>query len=190
MSPRHGDHVCLETYVIDKNLLIDLIKKSVENDEYDFLKDALKANLNNVYVSGYAFDGMLPFIHSIDSFHAANMAFLNPEVMQSFFYDKWDIFTKIKNQAPAKYSLSSHVTHSLIANGCDIQGTVENSIIFRGVKVKKGAVVKNSIIMQKGEIEEAAYVENVISDKQVKITKDKVVIGRDKPKVIKKTTII
>ncbi len=190
MSARPGDHVCLETYVIDKSLLIELIKKSIENDEYDFLKDVLKANLNNLYVSGYAFEGVMPFIHSIESYHAGNMTLLNPEVMQSFFYDKWDIFTKIKHEAPAKYSKSSKVTQSLIANGCDIKGTVENSIIFRGVKIKKGAVVKNSIVMQKCEIDEGAYVENAIMDKQVKITKEKSVVGNGLPRVVKKTEII
>ena len=68
-------------------------------------------------------------------------------------------------------------TNSLVANGCDIEGTVENSILFRGVKVKKGAVVRNSIIMQRSEIGEGAIVENMITDKEVKITNDQVVIG-------------
>ena len=77
-----------------------------------------------------------------------------------------------------------------IANGCDIEGTVENSILFRGVKVGKGAVIKNSIIMQKGVIEEGALVENIITDKEVKITKDQVVVGKQKPKVIKKAEVI
>lgn len=189
-SPRPGDHVSLETYVIDKQLLIDLIKKSIENDEYDFLKDALKANLNNIYVTGYEFKGLMPFVHSLDTFHSANMAFLKPEVLQSFFYETWDIYTKVKHEAPAKYTASSRVTGSLIANGCEIEGIVENSIIFRGVKVKEGAVVKNSIIMQKGEIEAGAHLENVIADKQVRITENQVVVGGMQPKVLKKSEVI
>ena len=82
------------------------------------------------------------------------------------------------------------MSNSLVANGCDIEGTVENSILFRGVKVRKGAVVKNSIIMQRSEIGEGAYVENTITDKEVKITNDQVVIGEKKPKVIKKAEVI
>jgi glucose-1-phosphate adenylyltransferase len=189
-SPKEGDHVSLETFVIDKQLLIDLILQCRANDEYDFLKDALKAHLNTFKVKGFHFKGRLPFIHSVESYYESNMEFLNPEVLRSAFNEKWNVYTKKKHEAPAKYSASSSVSNSLVANGCDIQGIVENSIIFRGVKVKKGAVVKNSIIMQKGEIEEGAYVENVITDKQVKITKDKMIIGHSQPEVIRKEEII
>ncbi|GAA0335119.1 glucose-1-phosphate adenylyltransferase subunit GlgD [Bacillus carboniphilus] len=189
-SPQEGDLVCLETYILKKTVLVELILKCIENDEYDFIKDALKAHLDDYVVKGYHLKGEMMFIHSVESFHQGNMAFLNQKVMHSFFNDKREVFTKIKHEAPTKYTLSSAVSHSLIANGCDIQGTVENSILFRGVKVKKGAVVKNSIIMQKGEIEEGAYVENVITDKQAKITKDQKVIGKSKPKVIKKAEMI
>jgi glucose-1-phosphate adenylyltransferase len=189
-SPHTGDHICLETYVIDKHLLIDLVQECIENEEFDFLKDAVKANLNRLNVTGFHFKDYMPFIHSVESFYHASMAFLDPEVSRRFFFEQGDVYTKIKNEAPAKYAPSSKVSNALIANGCDIQGIVENSIIFRGVKIKKGAVVKNSIIMQKGEIEEGASVENVITDKQVRITNKKVVSGSGQPKIIKKATII
>lgn len=188
-SPKKGDHICLETYVIKKQLLIDLIKNCIEYDEYDFLKDIVKANLINLKVQGYRFTGSMPFIHSLETYHASNMEFLNPEILRSFFYDSWEVFTKIKHEAPAEFATSSKVSNSLIANGCIIEGTVENSIIFRGVKVKKGAVVKNSIIMQKGDIEEGAHIENVITDKQVVITKNQIITAMNKPIVIRKEVV-
>ncbi|AZV43165.1 glucose-1-phosphate adenylyltransferase subunit GlgD [Peribacillus asahii] len=188
--PQAGDHISLETYVISKSLFIDLIKKCAANEEYNFLKDAVKANLHCLNVKGYHFTGDLPFIHSIESFHASNMKFLNPQTLKSFFSEEWSVFTKIKHEPPAKYGQSSNVKNSLVANGCDIEGTVENSILFRGVKVKKGAIVKNSIIMQKGEIEEGAIVENVIADKEVRITKAKKAVGENEPLVIKKAEVI
>ncbi|PKF86382.1 glucose-1-phosphate adenylyltransferase subunit GlgD [Bacillus sp. BA3] len=188
--PRPGDHVCLETFIISKTLLVNLIKSCVASGEYDFLKDAVKANLHRFTVKGYNFTGDMPFIHSIESFHSSNMNFLNPSVIRSFFGDTWDVYTKIKHEAPTKYSSSSKVTNSLIANGCDIEGTVENSILFRGVKVKKGAIIRNSIIMQKGVIEEGAIVENIITDKEVRITSEKSVIGSKQPTVIKKAKVI
>ena len=189
-SPKIGDHICLETYVIKKQLLIDLIKNCIEYDEYDFLKDIVKANLMNLKVQGYQFTGYMPFIHSLETYHASNMDFLNPEILRNFFYDSWEVFTKIKHEAPAEFTNSSKVSNSLIANGCIIEGTVENSVIFRGVKVRKGAVVKNSIIMQKGDIEEGAHIDNVITDKQVIITKDQIISGRNKPIVIKKEEVV
>ncbi|PKR85477.1 glucose-1-phosphate adenylyltransferase subunit GlgD [Heyndrickxia camelliae] len=188
--PQKDQDICLETYIINKYILIDLIKKCVENDEYDFLKDIVKANLNKLNINSYEFEGSMPFIHSIESFHHGNMAFLNQDIAQNFFHQDWAVYTKIKHEAPVKYSSSSCVSNSLIANGCEIEGTVENSIIFRGVKIKKGAVVKNSIIMQKGEIEEGAFVDYVITDKQVTISKDRVVSGDLRPLVIKKAEMI
>ncbi|CAH0344086.1 glucose-1-phosphate adenylyltransferase subunit GlgD [Bacillus sp. CECT 9360] len=190
-SPVHGEHVCLETFVINKNLLIDLIIKCVENDEYDLIKDAVKANLHTLRVKAYHFTGEMPFIHSVDSFYSGNMSFLDPKVVRSFFYDSWDLYTKVKHEAPVNYGLLSKTSNSLIANGCEIEGIVEDSIIFRGVKIHPGAVVKNSIIMQKGEIGAGAYIENVIMDKQAIITKETVVVGSEShPKVIKKAEIM
>ncbi len=189
-APKKGEHVCLETFVIKKDLLIELIKTCVENNEYDFLKDAVKANLHRVNVKSYHFTDYMPFIHSVETFHASNMEFLNPDLIHSYFYDSWDVYTKIKHEAPAKYSSTSRVSNTLIANGSEIEGVVENSIISRGVKIKKGAYVKNSIIMQKGVIEEGAYVENVITDKQVKITRNQTIIGEVQPRVVKKAEII
>lgn len=189
-SPNRGDHVCLETYVIGKQLLIDLIKKCVDNEEYDFLKDVVKANLRDFRVRGYKFNGHMPFIHSLETYHTSNMEFLNPEILNTYFYDSWEVFTKIKHEAPTNYAISSEVSNSLIANGCNIEGTVENSIIFRGVQVKKGAVVKNSIIMQRGDIEEGAHIENIITDKQVIISKGQVLKARHQPTVIKKAEVI
>lgn len=188
--PSGGDHICLETYVIRKDLLIELIKTCTENDEYDFLRDAVKANLSDLKVKGYRFDGYLPFIHSIESFYETSMGFLDPEISRPFFFEKGDVFTKVKHEAPSKYSQDAIVSHSLIANGCEIEGTVENSILFRGVKVKKGACVKNSIIMQKVEIDTKARVENVIADKQAHITEQAVAVGKKKPKVIRKSTTV
>ncbi|GIN86661.1 glucose-1-phosphate adenylyltransferase subunit GlgD [Heyndrickxia sporothermodurans] len=189
-SPFFGENVLLETYVINKSLLIDLIEACFHNDEYDFLKDAIKANISRLDIKAYRFNGHMSFIHSIESYYSSNMEFLNPDIIRSYFYDHWDIYTKVKHEAPAKYSFTSKVSNSLIANGCEIHGIVENSIIFRGVKINKGAVVKNSIIMQKGEIEEDVHVENIIADKQVKIRKNNVMVGSDRPQVIKKSEMI
>lgn len=188
--PVPGESVCLETFVISKNLLIELITKCVENGEYDLIKDAVKANLHTLRVKAYHFTGEMPFIHSLDSFHSGNMEFLNSEIIRSFFYNSWDLYTKVKHEAPASYGISSKASNSLIANGCEIEGIVENSIIFRGVKIHPGAVVKNSIIMQKGEIGEGAYIENVIMDKQARVSENATVVGGTQPVVIKKAEII
>ncbi|KHD84352.1 glucose-1-phosphate adenylyltransferase subunit GlgD [Heyndrickxia ginsengihumi] len=185
-NPKIGDNICLETYVISIPLLINLIKHCIDNHEYDFLKDIVKANIQHLNIKGFAHLGPMLFIHSVESYHDSNMSLLNPEVVRTFFYHHWDIFTKLKHEPPTKFGESSRVSNSLIANGCEIHGEVENCIIFRGVKIKKGAIVKNSIIMQKTQIEEDVMIDNIITDKQVTITKNAVIIGTSCPKVIKK----
>ncbi|MCJ7842537.1 glucose-1-phosphate adenylyltransferase subunit GlgD [Lederbergia sp. NSJ-179] len=189
-TPYTGDPICLETYIMSKSLFIELIEYCYRNSEYDFLKDGIKANLDQLHVKGYSFQGYMPFIDSIESYYASNMDFLNPEMIRSYFYDQWEICTKVKHEAPASYAATSNVSNSFIANGCHIQGTVENSVLFRGVTVKKGAVVRNSIIMQKSEIGEGAYLDNMITDKQVKISENKALIGDTGPKVVKKSEMI
>ncbi len=85
----------------------------------------------------------------------------------------------------------AQVSNSLVAGGCHIEGRVENSILFRGVKVHKGAHIKNSIIMQKGEIEAGAMLSNVICDKDVRITAEKQLKGEfSYPLVVKKGRVI
>lgn len=188
--PHRGDPICLETYILKKSLFIEMIEHCYQNNQQDFLKDGIKANIEQLDVQGYSFQGHMPFIHSTESYYASNMAFLHPDIIRSYFYEQWDIYTKVKHEAPVKYSAASNVSNSFIANGCEIEGTVENSVLFRGVTVKKGAIVRNSIIMQKGEIEEGAYIENIITDKHVKISEKKALVGETGLKVIKKSEIV
>ncbi|WEG13832.1 glucose-1-phosphate adenylyltransferase subunit GlgD [Pullulanibacillus sp. KACC 23026] len=188
--PKLGDPVLLETYVIKKEILIGLIEECVGNEEYSFLKDVVKAHLQSLNVMGYPFLGKMFFIHSIESFLDCQLQLLDPELSHSLFYEDWDVLTKIKHEAPARFGDSSFVSNSLIANGCEIDGTVENSVLFRGVKVHPGAFVKNSIIMQKGEIEEGAYIENVIMDKQGRISSHRTLRGHHDPILVKKSEVI
>ena len=117
---------------------------------------------------------------------------LDPEVWEELFMrESAPIFTKVKDMGPAEYKEGARVVHSLIANGCEIHGTVENSIIFRGVKIEPGAVVKNSVVMQKCVIGAGAEIDSVIADKNVTITEGKKLRGdRNFPVVIGKYVTI
>ena len=83
------------------------------------------------------------------------------------------------DNAPTRYAMDSHVKNSVVADGCIIEGDVENCVLFRGVKVKKGAKVKNCVLMQNTIVEPGAHVEYVVTDKNVKITTDKALAGSD-----------
>ncbi|TLS37512.1 glucose-1-phosphate adenylyltransferase subunit GlgD [Pseudalkalibacillus caeni] len=190
VSPKPGDRVYLDTFFIKKELLLDMIQKCDEQGDNLTLVDAVKDKIDRFKIAGYHFKGYFPFIQSLESFYRHSMALLDPNVSQELFFNRGLIYTKVKHEPPAKYMELSDVQNSLIANGCVIEGTVENSILFRGVKVHKDAVVKNSIVMQKSEIGEGAYLENVILDKDVKVSPGKEIAGDNVPTVIAKSTVL
>ena len=105
----------------------------------------------------------------MESFFQTNMELLKADVRKELFNVQRPIYTKVRDEVPAKYGLQAKVMNSLVADGCIIEGQVENSIIFRGVKVGKGTVIRNSIIMQGTTIEDGAQLDYVITDKDVLI---------------------
>ena len=119
------------------------------------------------------------------------MDLLTPEIGQELFFKHGVIYTKVADGAPTRYKETAKTQNALVANECVIEGTVENSILFRGVKIHKGACVRNSVIMESCVVEEDALLENVISEKQVVVTRGKHLKGeKHYPLVIRKRTVI
>jgi glucose-1-phosphate adenylyltransferase len=166
-------NLSLEMYIMDKRLLIELVDEAVSHGGVNFLRDGLMKKLTTLKVYGYAHPGYLAHLVSIRSYYKHSLELLQPDVWQKLFFANGLIYTKVKDEAPTKYNYSARVSNSMIANGCILEGTVENSIIFRAVKVHKDAVIRNSIIMQKGEIGAGAMLENMICDKDVRISAGK-----------------
>lgn len=179
----------LNTYLLSKELLLDLISTNQQNHHQSFW-DVVKDFEDQLYVETYEYTGYVATIDSIESYYKFSMGLLKPEVWKELFLTQgYPILTKVKDEPPTRYMNHSNVKNSLIANGCVIEGHVENSIIFRSVKIAKGAVVKNSIVMQKSQIHEGANVEGVIIDKDVGIGKNEVLRSENNiPLVIKKGT--
>ncbi|WP_255639806.1 glucose-1-phosphate adenylyltransferase subunit GlgD [Aquibacillus saliphilus] len=180
-------HVFSGVYVIRKSLLLELVDECIADYKNHFFMDGIKANLNRLTIQSYHYDGYSSIINSVDSYYRQTMALLETKSYKQLFSDGEHVLTKVGNQAPTKYSGESKVTKSLVATGCVIDGEVDHSVLFRGVKVSEGAVVKNSVIMQRCTIEPGARLENVIMDKDVTITKDQVLKGaKEQPFVIAK----
>ena len=132
-----------------------------------FVKDILIRRLNELRLYAFEFKGYWRPLSTIQLYYRANMELLDPAVRFELFVKNGKIFTKVKDEPPAKYNEEADVKNAIVADGCIIEGTVENSILFRGVKIRRGAVVRNSIIMQDAVISRGAEVENCILDKQV-----------------------
>jgi len=180
----------METFIISKKLLVDLIEKSFRQEEVSSL-NMIKNSLLTLNIVAYEHRGHLSVVNSIESYYKHSMNLLNPDVWRNLFFEPGLVYTKIKDEPPTKYVVDAQVRNSLIANGCVIEGTVENCILFRGVKVRKGAVIRDSIIMQDCEIDEGSFIEGVIFDKEVMISKDKRITGdKNAPSVITKRSIV
>jgi glucose-1-phosphate adenylyltransferase len=162
-----GNKVFMRMIVIKKDLLVELVKKSVTQNYYDLVRHVIIRNLHSLNVYAYEFTGYLAIINSIHNYYKYSMNLLKPQIWKSLFFQPGLIYTKVKDEPPVEYTEGASVKNSLVANGCIIEGTVENSILFRGVKVRQGAVIKNSIVMQKCVIESDSSLDYVILDKDV-----------------------
>lgn len=183
--------ISLEIYIIKRELLVDMITDAVTTGENVYLTDALHDSVTKYKVRGYKYKGLVKSISSIESYFSASMEMLDEDNIREVFFGENKIQTKVKDETPTYYSDDSKVSNSLIANGCKIDGTVINSIIFRRVNVAKGAIVKDSIIMQNTNISENCTLENVITDKQVVLTNGTELKGSPKnPLVVSKGSVL
>jgi glucose-1-phosphate adenylyltransferase len=191
MGKRSQGNIFMNMFIMKKALFLDIVHNCVSRGDCDFFKDAVLRNLGNFRVYSYEFRGYLANINTTSNYYKTSMQLLDQNISKDLFFANGLIYTKVKDEPPTKYEANSRVTNSLVANGCIIDGQVENSIIFRGVKIKKGAVVKNSIVMQNCLVEEDTFLRNVILDKGVRITREKQLKGDEShPTVIEKKAII
>ncbi len=183
--------ISMDMFIMKKSLFLDIVNTCVSRGDCDYFKQAVHNSLDRLKVYGYRFEGYLACINSIQSYYKTSMQLLDTEISKELFFKNGFIYTKIKDEPPAKYCENAAAANSLIANGCIIDGQVEDSILFRGVKVKKGTVIKSSIIMQDCMVEEGVFLRNVILDKNVTITSGKQFKGDENyPVVIEKKAIV
>ena len=171
-------NLSLNIYIIERELLISQISAAFVRGYVYFERDILAPQLDKLNVRGYKFGGYIARISSIKSYFDENMKLLDEENLDALF-DGNHIYTKIRDDNPTRYIKGAKAKNIMAADGCIIEGEVENSVLFRGVRVGKGAKVKNCVLMQDTVIEPGVNVEYIISDKNVTITADKEIKGTD-----------
>ena len=170
-------NISMETYVLSKDLFIQLINEAVKISSLYWFTDILNEKCEELDIRGYQYRGYLAAITDLTSYYEANMELINHETASDLFKDEWPIYTRTNDSAPTKYTKDAKVRRCVISNGCLIEGEVENSIIGRGCVVKKGAVVKNAVICPNTVIGEDVYLNNVVVDKEATISRVKNVQG-------------
>ena len=168
----------LNIYVIERELLIRMVDEAYLHGDVYFVRDILEKKIDQLDVRGFCYDGYVAHIHDMNSYFEENMRLLKEENLNALFSGN-QIYTKIRDDNPTRYINGAKAKNVMVADGCVIEGEVENSVLFRGVKIGKGAKVKNCVLMQDTVIEDNASVEYVITDKNVTISEGKSLTGND-----------
>ncbi len=184
-------NLAMNVFIMKKALLRELIEWGVTYGWKHFGKDVIAKKFSELSIYGYKHNGYCELINSLEVYLHANLKMLEKEKRSEIFNAEQPILTRIKDSVPTKYGDNAEVSNSYIADGCSIDGKVENSIIFRNVKIEKGACIKNSIVMQNTIVEENTSLNCVIADKNARITANKTLSGCETlPVVIGKGKIV
>ncbi|MCL2630206.1 MAG: glucose-1-phosphate adenylyltransferase subunit GlgD [Firmicutes bacterium] len=167
----------LNIYLIGKELLVSYVQEAFARGLVDFEKDILFKEVAGGKIFAYEVKGSAAIVDDVKTYYNESMKLLTSEARAELFEKESKIYTKVKDSIPTTYGSNCVVKNSLIADGCQINGTVENSILFRNVKIKEGAVVKDSIIMEDGTISENATLAYAITDKSVTLSAGRQMAG-------------
>ena len=171
-------------YVLRRRQLIELIEKCAQDDRHDFVKDILIRYKNLKRIYGYKINTYWSNISTVESYYKTNIDFLKPEVRDYFFRQDPLIKTKIDDNPPAKYNAGSCVKNSLVSSGCIINGTVENSVLFKKVFVGNNCVIKNSVILNDVYLGDNTHIENCIVESRDTIRANSYHCGEGEIKIV------
>lgn len=173
-------HINTNMMIIKRSYLLDLIDEADSRGYDSFSRDVIIKNLGKHRFFAFEYDGYFNYIDSMQKYFFCSMKMLDTQKRRLVFHVKnRPVYTKVRNSAPTRYTENAKVTNSIIADGCVIDGVVENSILFRGVRVGKGTVVKNSILMQNTYTGDDIYLNCVVTDKDVTIKDGKMLSGHE-----------
>ena len=171
-------------YIIRRHQLIDMVERSAKEERYDFVRDILIRYKDMKHIYGYKIKDYWSNIATVEDYYRTNMDFLKPEIRNYFFKTYPEVFSKVADLPPAKYNSGSRVVNSLVASGCIINGTVENSVIFREAYIGNNCVIKNSIILNDVYIGDNTHIENCIVESRGTMRANSEYIGEDGIKIV------
>lgn len=171
-------------YVIRRRQLIELIERAAQEGRHDFVNDILIRYKNLKRIYGYRINEYWSNISTAEAYYRTNMAFLEPEIRNYFFKEGPVIKTKIDDLPPAKYNPGAVVKNSLVASGCIINGTVENSVLFKDVYIGNNCVIRNSVILNDVYIGDNTLIENCIVESRDTIRANSEFCGEEGIKIV------
>lgn len=178
VSEKNGNY-SLSVMLMKKSLLERFMNEAISKRYTDFETDIIQRNVGKLNIYGFEAQGYSATIDSLSSYFKVSMDLLDINNCNELFNSERPVYTKTRDDMPSTYGIGSNVKNSLVANGCIIEGEVENSIIFKGVRIEKGAVVRNSIVMQESFVAAGSSLDYVIIDKIAVVTPNKTLSGAE-----------
>lgn len=169
----------MNIYIMEKKVLVRKIADAFVHGYSYFMRDLLAPNVDTMNIQAFEYTGYASHITDMRSYFEENMKLLDEENRKALFQSGNSIYTKIRDDNPTRYINGSKAKNVMVADGCVIEGDIENSILSRGVKIGKGAKVKNCILLQDTVVEDGANLEYVITDKNVRVSRNKSLTGND-----------
>lgn len=182
-------NIFMDTYIMKKDLFMELIEKAHKTSSMYTLADIVSAvcATEDYDVRGISHRGYFAAITDFKSYYQANIDLINFKTARSLFDEDWPIYTRTNDSCPTQYFETADVKNSVVSNGCNMEGYVENSVVGRGCIIQKGAVVKNSVLLPGTLIGENVHVENFVVDKGAKIIHaNELVAEADNPGYVKR----
>jgi len=173
-----ANNISCGVYVIRRRQLIELVERCAAEDRYDFVKDILVRYKNLKRIYAYRMNTYWSNIASVESYYKTNMDFLKKDVRDYFFNQYPEVYSKIDDLPPAKYNPGCNVKNSLISSGCIINGSVENSVLFKTAYVGNNCVIKNSVVLNDVYIGDNTVIENCIVESRDTIRANTTHIGK------------
>ena len=181
----------LDIFILSKQLLLDVVEECGGHDHYSFRNAVLQNMAGQLKIRAYVWEGYSAQIRSLAEYYERSMELLDPAIRRELFPKDRPIYTKELNVSSTYVDPDGGCVNSLVADGCTVEGTVENSILFRGVSVAKGAQVKDCILMQNAAVGRDSVLHHIIADKNVKVAERRTLIGHAKyPMAIAKNSEI
>ena len=170
-------NIFMDTYIMKKEVFIDLLKEAQKISSMYTLRMIVNEKCGELDIRGVAHKGFFAPITDFKSYYDANMSLVDLKTARSLFSEAWPIYTRTNDSCPTQYFDSAKVKGSFLANGCVIEGTVENTVIGRGWVIKPGAVVKNCVILTSAVIGADVHIEGQVVAKNAQVTKMKELIA-------------
>ncbi|MEL7609917.1 MAG: glucose-1-phosphate adenylyltransferase subunit GlgD [Bacillota bacterium] len=188
--PQSSARSC-DAYILERTLLEYLVEEADAHANYDWVRDVLLQKISSLKIYGFEYNGYVARFNSLTSYFNHNMALLDPAVRADLFNPNQPIFTKIKDEVPAIYGANARVKNCIVADGCLIEGEIEDCVLFRGVRIGRDTKLRRCILMQAVEIQDQCELDHVILDKSVIVKRGRRLMGHENfPVILRKGAVV